>query len=57
MIMEIKTSDFRNKCFGCKYFKTEDKIVGYCTNLENKLRPWNRNRNYNSKACTRKETK
>lgn len=57
MIMEIKTSDFRNKCFGCKYFKTEDKIVGYCTNLENKLKPWNRNRNYNSKACTRKETK
>ena len=54
MILEIK-SDYTNKCGDCKYFETENHIDGKCINLENKLRPWNRNRFYNSKACVRKE--
>ena len=53
--MEIK-SDYTNKCGNCKYFKTDDRLTGFCENLENKLRPWNRNRYYNSRSCVRKET-
>lgn len=55
MILEILTNDFINKCGNCKYFETENHIDGKCINLENKLRPWNRNRFYNSRACVRKE--
>ena len=55
MIMTIENSDLANKCGNCKYFKTENHIDGKCINLENKLRPWNRSRFYNSRACTRKE--
>jgi len=56
MILEIKTKvDYTNKCGNCKYFKTEDHIMGECVCLENKLRPWNRYRQYNSRACVCKE--
>lgn len=57
MILEIISKvDYKNKCGNCKYFKTEDNLYGRCICLENKLRPWNRNRKYNSIACVRKET-
>ena len=59
MIYEVKIKAdeyyYRNKCGNCKYFETQDNLYGKCTCLENKLRPWNRNRQYNSKACVRKE--
>lgn len=55
MIYEVRTSDFKNKCGNCKFFNTENHIDGKCTNLENKLKPWNRQRSYNSRACTHKE--
>lgn len=55
MIYEVRTSDFKNKCRNCKFFNTENHIDGKCTNLENKLKPWNRQRSYNSRACTHKE--
>ena len=55
MIYEVRTSDFKNKCGNCKFFNTENHIDGQCTNLENKLKPWNRQRSYNSRACTHKE--
>jgi hypothetical protein len=55
MVYEIITSDFRNKCGNCKFFQTENHIDGKCINLENKLRPWNRTRAYNSKSCVHKE--
>ena len=55
MIYEVRTSDFRFKCGDCKFFETENHIDGKCINLENKLRPWNRYRQYNSKACVKKE--
>lgn len=51
--MEIITSDFRNKCGNCKYFKTTNHIDGECINTENKVK--NRQRYYNSKSCTYKE--
>ena len=55
MIYEVRTSDFKNRCGNCKFFNTENHIDGKCTNLENKLKPWNRQRSYNSRACTHKE--
>lgn len=55
MIYEVRTSDFKNKCGNCKFFNTENHIDGKCTNLENKLKSWNRQRSYNSRACTHKE--
>lgn len=55
MIYEVRTSDFKNKCGNCKFFNTENHIDDKCTNLENKLKPWNRQRSYNSRACTHKE--
>ena len=55
MIYEVRISDFKNKCGNCKFFNTENHIDGKCTNLENKLKPWNRQRSYNSRACTHKE--
>lgn len=55
MVYEVRTSDFKNKCGNCKFFNTENHIDGKCTNLENKLKPWNRQRSYNSRACTHKE--
>ena len=55
MIYEVRTSDFKNKCGNRKFFNTENHIDGKCTNLENKLKPWNRQRSYNSRACTHKE--
>lgn len=55
MIYECRTTDFKNKCGNCKYFKTKNHIDGKCINLENKLRPWNRQRSYNSKSCVHKE--
>lgn len=55
MVYEVRTSDFKNKCGNCKFFNTENHIDGKCTNLENKLKPWNRQRSYNSRACTYKE--
>lgn len=57
MIFEIRTSDFKNKCRNCKFFQTKNHIDGKCINLENKIKPWNRNRYYNSKSCTKKEVK
>lgn len=57
MIFEIRTSDFKNKCGNCKFFQTKNHIDGKCINLENKIKPWNRNRYYNSKSCTKKEVK
>lgn len=57
MIMEIKTTDFTGKCGNCIYFETENHIDGKCINLETKIRPWNRQRSYNSKACVKKEVK
>ncbi len=57
MILEIKSKvDYVGKCGNCKYFKTEDKIYGECICLENKIKPWNKYRKYNSTSCTRKET-
>ena len=55
MIYEVRTSDFKNRCGNCKFFNTENHIDGKCINLENKLKPWNRQRSYNSRACTHKE--
>ena len=55
MIYEVRTSDFKNKCGNCKFFNTENHIDGKCINLENKLKLWNRQRSYNSRACTHKE--
>lgn len=56
MILEIRTKvDYNGKCGNCKYFETEDNIYGRCTNLETKIRPWNRDRKYNSTACIQKE--
>lgn len=55
MILEIRTNDFTNKCGNCKFFQTENHIDGKCINLENKLRPWNRYRCYNSRSCVKKE--
>ena len=56
MIMEILSNDFTNKCGNCKYFETENHIDGKCVNLESQIRPWNRDRFYNSKACKHKES-
>lgn len=55
MIMEIRTSDFRNKCANCKYFYTQNHIDGKCANTENKIKI--RQRFYNSKSCRYKEVK
>lgn len=55
MIYEVRATDFREKCGDCIYFNTSNGIDGNCTNLENKLRPWNRFRSYNSKSCVKKE--
>lgn len=57
MILEILTSDFTNKCGNCNFFETENHIDGTCINFNNKLKSWNRQRYYNSKACTGKEKK
>lgn len=53
MILEIKTSDFRNKCGNCKYFKTDNHIDGICICKDNKVKI--RSRYYNSKSCSYKE--
>lgn len=53
MILEIKTSDFRNKCGNCKYFKTDNHIDGICICKDNKIKI--RSRYYNSKSCSYKE--
>lgn len=57
MIYEVRTSDFKNKCGNCKFFDTKNGIDGKCINLESQIRPWNRNRAYNSKSCVHKEVK
>lgn len=57
MIYEVITSNFKNKCGNCKFFKTKNHIDGECINLENNIKSWNRYRSYNSKACIRKEVK
>lgn len=53
MIYEIIISDFRFKCGNCKYFKSNNGIDGTCICNENKIK--NKERSYNSKACTCKE--
>lgn len=57
MIFEVVTTDFKGKCGDCKFFDSENGIDGKCTNLETKIRPWNRQRSYNSKSCIQKEVK
>lgn len=53
MIMEIITTDYKNKCGNCKYFKTDNKIDGYCINVDTKVK--DKYRFYNSKSCVQKE--
>lgn len=55
MIMEVKTSDFKNKCGDCKYFNTKNRIDGTCNNDKNKVK--SKQRYYNSKSCVYKETR
>lgn len=55
MILEIITNNFKNKCGNCKYFDTKNHIDGTCKNTENKVKF--RQRYYNSKSCSYKETK
>lgn len=55
MIYEVRTTDFKGKCGNCFYFETSNGIDGKCTSLETQIRPWNRFRSYNSKACVHKE--
>lgn len=55
MIYEVITSDFRNKCGNCIYFKTVNGIDGKCICKDNKVKI--RIRSYNSKSCTYKCTK
>lgn len=57
MILEYKTNtlELKGKCYNCKFFQSEDNIYGTCICKNNKIK--NKDRKYNSKACSNKEEK
>lgn len=57
MIYEVRTTDFKGKCGDCLYFNTSNGIDGNCISNTTKIKPYNRFRSYNSKACASKEVK
>lgn len=57
MIYEVRTTDFTNKCGNCRFFETPNGIDGNCVSYTTKIKPYNRFRSYNSRACKSKEVR